>query len=99
MAGRIHRVTMFKIPGADAQKKLIEAYTKMGQDSKKVRCKPIPRQIPKVQNISRSCVDRTRRFPQSFQCQTEPRLGFPTYILSLKAGAVNTSDRMASPIF
>lgn len=36
MAGRINRITMFKLPDPEAQKKLIEAYKTLGQDQKKV---------------------------------------------------------------
>jgi hypothetical protein len=36
MAARIHRVTMFKIPSVENQKKLIEAYKTLSQNQKKV---------------------------------------------------------------
>lgn len=36
MAGRIHRVTMFKLPVPEDQEKLIEAYKTLAKDQQKV---------------------------------------------------------------
>ncbi|ORY55293.1 stress responsive A/B barrel domain-containing protein [Pseudomassariella vexata] len=35
MAGRIHRITMFKLPDPEGQQKLIDAYKTLGQKQKK----------------------------------------------------------------
>ncbi len=40
MATRIHRVTMFKIPNPENQKKLLEAYKVLARDQNKVRAGP-----------------------------------------------------------
>ncbi len=37
MAGRVHRVTMFKIPDPENQKKLLAAYDVMAKTQSKVR--------------------------------------------------------------
>lgn len=36
MAGRVHRVTMFQLPGKDDQAKLLESYKKLRASQEKV---------------------------------------------------------------
>ncbi|KAI0147549.1 stress responsive A/B barrel domain-containing protein [Xylariaceae sp. FL1272] len=40
MAGRVHRITMFKIPDSEGQQKLLEAYHQLAKDQKKDDGKP-----------------------------------------------------------
>ncbi|KAI1263895.1 stress responsive A/B barrel domain-containing protein [Xylariaceae sp. FL1019] len=40
MAGKVHRITMFKLPDPEAQQKLIEAYHQLAKDQQKDDGKP-----------------------------------------------------------
>lgn len=82
MAGKIIRVTMFKIPSVEDQQKVIGLYKKLSTSQKKVR---LPPPLPKISNS---------RFYYRLQTEltSETQDGKP-YILSLEAGPLYDDAR------
>lgn len=78
MAGRVHRITLFKLPKEEDRQKLLEQYKVVNANAKKVSKTPSSDQCPR------------RRNPSAHRFNTQD--GKP-YILSLAAGPAEPDQR------